>query len=218
MTTDLIPPAPAPPKRHTWVLVTCILFAVVGALVTGGLTLVGLSTLGDAARTTAATPAPSFSPDPADGGVAADAPTPEPAPAPAADTTGKVGVDTFTYADGVKVAVLKATRFTPSDFAIGAKPGDVGVLVTVYVENATPAAFDLTLTQVSLKAGDAQLEAARLYDSDHTGSELEGSVAPGRHATGHYAFAVPRGALGDLAISVEPDFSHNETIFTGAVK
>jgi hypothetical protein len=137
------------------------------------------------------------------------------------DTSGdsqvaKIGTEGFTYNDGLTVQVLSAKRYTIPAINAGAKPGDIGVLVTVKITNGSTEVFDLSLAGVKLKAGPDGLEAESVYD-DVAGDGFSGSVAPRRNASATFGFAVPKGSLPLVNIEVQPSWDHDASIFEGRV-
>lgn len=123
----------------------------------------------------------------------------------------------FTYEDGLRVQVLSAKRFTPSDTAAGAQPGQTGVKVAVRITNGTSATVDLALVQVELQAGNDGVEAEQVYDTEQgIGSGFNGSVAPNRNATASFGFAVNRADLSKLNVQVTPGFNYQTSIFEGS--
>lgn len=67
------------------------------------------------------------------------------------DRVAKVGATQwFEYADGMKVQVTSLKRFRISQYAAGGKPGDVGVIVTVTLQNGCTNTFDTGEVSCSL--------------------------------------------------------------------
>jgi hypothetical protein len=131
----------------------------------------------------------------------------------------EIGTESFTYDDGLTVAVVSATKFAKSETAAGGQPGEVGVKVTVKVTNKSKQVVDLDLLNVGLKAGADGLEAEKIFDSERgIGGGLEGSVAPGRSASGVYGFSVLPANLSTITVEVTPSFDHEASLFEGAVK
>jgi hypothetical protein len=131
----------------------------------------------------------------------------------------KIGTESFTYDDGLTVAVISATRFAKSDTAAGGQPGEVGVTLTVKVTNNSKKVVDLDSLTVGLKAGADGLEADSVFDSARgIGGGLAGSVAPGRSASGVYGFSVLPANLNTITVEVTPSFDHEPSLFEGSVK
>jgi hypothetical protein len=68
---------------------------------------------------------------------------PTTAPTDAEPNVAKVGATQwFNYTDGLKVQVTSLKRFRISQHAAGGKPGDVGVIVTVTLQNSSSSTLD----------------------------------------------------------------------------
>jgi len=142
--------------------------------------------------------------------------TPPAAQASQASATniGKLGVDTFTYADGLVVSISKAERFTPSRYSAG-NDYPVAVKLIVTVTNNSSKAFDPTLFQVNASfAGQA---ASQIFDSQNgLGLAPQTQVLPGKSINFPVAFSIVEGP-GELQVDARPSFSHNSSVFVGPV-
>ncbi len=140
-----------------------------------------------------------------------------PSEAPAESTVATIGANEgFTYDDGLKIQVLSAVRFRPSQYAAGHKPGNAAVKFVVRITNGSKEVVDLSLASVRLRAGANGLEAESIFDDAIGG--FDGSVAPGRNASTTFGFSVPPSDMGLMNIEVSPSFSHEPSIFEGTVK
>ncbi len=135
----------------------------------------------------------------------------------AADPVAKIGVEGFTYKDGLQVQVLSAKKSKAGAYAVGVKPGQVVVRVTVKLTNKSKATVDLALVQVSLKAGADGLQAEQVFDHENgLANGFTGSVAPGRNASAVYGFAVAPADASKVNIEVTPGLNYSASIFEGA--
>ncbi|MDX2972776.1 DUF4352 domain-containing protein [Kribbella solani] len=150
-----------------------------------------------------------------------ESPLPEETTSPPDDPgVAKIGATQwFTYEDGLKVQVAKATRYKIGEYASGGTPGESGIIVTVTIRNGTKKTADLSMTTVKLAYGANGDQAEQVFDSEHgVGSGFEGSATPGRSRTAKFAFAVPKGRQ-RLDIEVEPGFLDYESVhFEGSAK
>jgi hypothetical protein len=181
----------------------------VAAVVTVTLGVPGLPV---SALTRSSTPQPA--PAATRGFTAAQAPAPE-VPEPPGEA--KIG-DPYTFGDGAIVGVGDLTKFQPSPSAIGADPGDGGLVFPVVVYAPSSGQLSLGLTQVSMRAGVAQFQSSQVFDGGMSMDSLEGAVAAGKSATGFYAFAVDPHDYGPVTITVDLGVDYPPVIFTGEVK
>ena len=146
------------------------------------------------------TPAPAAPDTPAP----ADTPTPDAAPA-------KVGVEGFTFQNGLKVAVLSITQAAIDQYAAGGKPGDVLLKVAVRITNGTGTAFDTSLVQVKATAG---ADGTQLHTVFQDGiASFTGSVPSGRSRTAIIGFAVTPALAKAVTIEVQPGFDYASAFF-----
>jgi hypothetical protein len=137
-----------------------------------------------------------------------------PAAQQATNNIGTLGVDTFTYADGLVVGVSKAQVYTPGRYAAG-HDNAVGVRLDVTVTNNGSKVFDPTLFQVN--ASYAGQPASQIFDSANgLGVPPQTKLRPGKSITFPVAFSIVDGG-GELQIDVQPSFRHNSSIFVGPV-
>ncbi|URM91101.1 DUF4352 domain-containing protein [Streptomyces sp. MRC013] len=115
--------------------------------------------------------------------------------------------ETIIYDDDLKITVSAAKPFQPSEFAAGHTAGNKAYQVTVVVENASKAKFDGDLVLLEARAGTEGVTAEQIFDGDLDG--VTGSLAPGKKATGTYAFSVPADAK-TLTVEVTPGLEHEE--------
>lgn len=129
----------------------------------------------------------------------------------------KIG-QTFTYPDGLAVAVTSAKRFRIGQYAAGGKPGGTGAILTVTLTNGSTQAWDAALTSLAVAYGTEGEQAEQVFDTTAgVGSGFNGKIQPGRKATAKFAFAVPAAGMGDLQIEVKPGFlEHESVLFSGA--
>jgi hypothetical protein len=106
------------------------------------------------------------------------------------------------YANGVEITLGAAEEYEPGKYVdYDAKPYKVDISVT----NNGDADFDLSLL-ISARAGDAGVEADRIYDSEKLDDLSHGTLKAGRTVSGNIAFDVPEDAA----------FLDVETRFVGA--
>jgi len=124
----------------------------------------------------------------------------------------------FRYKDGLVVTVTKPAKFKPSQYAAGHKRGNVGVLITVKIQNTSAEPFDAAIVQVDMKAGEDGNAASDVVDlggSIELGTGFSGTIAAGRSATAKYGFSIRPADVGLINVEVTPDFEHEPSIFEG---
>ncbi|TDU88822.1 uncharacterized protein DUF4352 [Kribbella voronezhensis] len=215
-----LPPQPVK-KRHA--LRNTLIVLSVGLIVFAGGCVAGLangvneatkdSTAAKADAPAASSPAtqPSQTSEPPASAEPTATPTDE-------DHVAKVGATQwFEYSDGMKVQVTNLKRFRISQYAVGGKPGDVGVIVTVTLQNMSSNTFDTSLVDVKLASGPNGDQAESVFDSDQNlGGGFEGSILPGKKKTARYGFAIPRTHVSSLLqLEVAPGWDYEGSHFEG---
>jgi hypothetical protein len=117
----------------------------------------------------------------------------------------------------MKVQVTSLKRFRISQYAAGGKPGDVGVVVTVTLQNASSNTFDTSLVDVKLGSGPNGDQAESVFDSEQNlGGGFEGSILPGKKKTAKYGFAIPKTHVtSTLQLEVAPGWDYEGSHFEG---
>lgn len=136
-------------------------------------------------------------------------------PSPTA-TTYPIGYH-FVYTDGTGVTVTSMSRFTPSDTSTGVGAGQVGVVVTITVQNNTGGNFELATVLCQMYTGASGNQAETVFDSAQGIDGFSGSIPPGHSATGKFAFAVNQTDLGQLLVTVQPGFNYDPASFEGSL-
>ncbi|MCP9987775.1 DUF4190 domain-containing protein [Streptomyces sudanensis] len=113
--------------------------------------------------------------------------------------------ETIIYDDDLKITVSAAKPYTPSDTSVGHAAGNKAYQVTVVVENGSKQKFDTDMVLLEARAGTEGVTAEQVFDSGLDG--VTGSLAPGKKATGTYAFSAPADAK-TLTVEVTPGFEH----------
>jgi hypothetical protein len=225
-----VPPQP-PKKRHTARNVV-IALSTAFVLIVGGCFAVLAASMNEAGKGTTATKADaskvpstvpssqaSSQPSTTDTEPPAEA-NPTTAPTDTEPNVAKIGATQwFTYTDGLKVQVTSVKRFRISQYAAGGKPGDVGVVVTVTLQNSSSSTFDTSLAQVKLASGANGDQAESVFDSDQNlGGGFEGTIPPGKKKTAKYGFAIPKGNVGStLQIEIAPGWDYDGSHFEGKI-
>lgn len=221
-----VPPQP-PKKRHTARNVV-IALSTAFVLVVGGCFAVLAGSVNEAGKETTATKADasnepssptSRQPSTTDTKPPAEA-NPTTAPTDTEPDVAKVGAaQWFKYTDGLKVQVTSLKQFRISQYAAGGKPGDVGVVVTVTLQNSTSATFDTSLAQVKLASGANGDQADSVFDSNQNlAGGFEGSIPPGKKKTARYGFAIPKASIGStLQIEIAPGWDYDGSHFEGKI-
>ncbi|TCC50487.1 DUF4352 domain-containing protein [Kribbella pittospori] len=216
-----LPPQPVK-KRHI-LRNTMIALSVGFVVLAGGCVAVLANGVNDAAKDSTATKAeapvvtsPATRPtEPASEPPASAEPTATPTEE---DRVAKVGATQwFDYSDGVKVQVTTLKRFRISQYAAGGKPGDVGVIVTVTLQNGSSDTFDTGLVDVKLASGPNGDQADSVFDSEQNlGGGFEGSILPGKKKTARYGFAIPKAHVSStLQLEVAPGWDYEGSHFEG---
>lgn len=122
----------------------------------------------------------------------------------------------FEWDSGLSVSVVSARVAARSPYAAGGRSTWPVVVVRVRLTNGSGERFDADLVSVSLRYGSDGETAESVYQEGV--EELSGSVAPGRTATGSYAFSVPRGEAGAITVEVAPDWDSEPGIFEGSAR
>ncbi|CCH87978.1 exported protein of unknown function [Modestobacter italicus] len=132
------------------------------------------------------------------------------AAASSASSVGKFG-QTFTYTDGLEVAVAPPEDFQPSDSAAGNTPGKAAVTLSITITNGTSANYDPAIFSASVQSGTSPEE--QIYDSANgIAGAPSTTLLPGRSVTFEVAFTATD--PGDLVVEVTPGFEYNSSIFT----
>ncbi|WP_228978681.1 DUF4190 domain-containing protein [Streptomyces sp. DH12] len=109
--------------------------------------------------------------------------------------------ETVVYDDDLQVTVSAAAVYTPTEASDGHAEGNTAYRVTVVVENAGKETYDSDTAFLEARAGKDGVTAGQVHDEGLDG--ITGAVAPGKRATGTYAFDVPAGAK-TLTVEVTP--------------
>jgi hypothetical protein len=174
----------------------------------GVLALTGCTATPTPATPATATTAVRVSPPPSTLGADPTAPPDVP--------TGQIGTSVYTYDTGVQVSVPSLRRYPLGNIA-GLTPGMVGFVATVRVHNGTTQPLDLAMASALLTSGDNGDRATPILPDDALG--FGGKVAPGRTATGRFAFAVRPDAVGDASLEVTVDPLRSDSVlFTGTAR
>ncbi|NIK54311.1 DUF4352 domain-containing protein [Kribbella shirazensis] len=216
-----LPPRPGK-KRHV-VRNTMIVLSVGFVLLAGGCVAVLANGVNEAAKDSTATKAEApavSSPATQPSEPASEPPaSAEPSATPTEeDQVAKVGATQwFDYSDGMKVQVTSVKRFRISQYAAGGKPGDVGVVVTVTLQNGSSNTFDTGLVDVKLASGPNGDQAESVFDSEQNlGGGFEGSILPGKKKTAKYGFAIPKTHVNStLQVEVAPGWDYEGSHFEG---
>ncbi|MEU8224761.1 hypothetical protein [Kribbella sp. NPDC048915] len=216
-------------KRHTVRNIVIVVTAVF-VVFAGGCAAVLANGISEATRESTATkaevPATTATAPTSQASVPAKPPaTAESTAPPAAEPTdddrvAKVGASQwFDYSDGMKVQVTSLKRFRISQYAAGGKPGDVGVIVTVTLQNGSTNTFDTGLVNVKLASGPNGDQAESVFDSEQNlGLGFEGSILPGKKKTARYGFAIPKThEASTLQVEVSPGWDYQGSHFEGAL-
>jgi hypothetical protein len=118
--------------------------------------------------------------------------------------------ETWTYKDGLRVAIGKLEPFKPSEFASFRKGDKKFVKFHVVIGNRTNKRFDPNLFSTTAATGDR--EAEEVFDSS---KDLNGSpstvILPGHTKKFWIGYGVDKGK--DLVLEVSPDFDHEKAVF-----
>ncbi|MYY02547.1 MULTISPECIES: DUF4190 domain-containing protein [unclassified Streptomyces] len=117
--------------------------------------------------------------------------------------------DSAVYDDDLTVTVGDATKYSPSEFAIGHTKGNKAYRVAVVIENAGKEKFDSTLVGVEARAGEDGVDAEQIFD-DKVGQGFSGTILPGKKVTVLFAFDSPADAK-SLTVEVNPGFTYDAT-------
>lgn len=121
--------------------------------------------------------------------------------------------ESYTYDDGIELAVGAAGPYTPSDTSAGAEGFEQFVRFDVTIVNGSDVEFDPSMVLTSMTSGGTS--ASEIFDS---ANGLEGSpmtaVLPGQTVTFPVAYAVTDPA--DLTLEVMLDWEHDDAVFVTA--
>lgn len=157
---------------------------------------------------------PSYTPAPAP----AYTPPPTPTPSPS-DSITKFG-STLTWTDKLAVSVKPVGPGQVTASGMGAeKSAGALYMFDVTVTNGTAALYDPSLMNLSVVYGADGAQAAEVFDTAQgLGSPFSGKIIPGKAQTVRMGFAIPATGLSDVTVTLTPDYSHNDAIFTGALQ
>jgi hypothetical protein len=219
--TPTNPTLPARPRRHKVLLASLIAAALLvagigmGAVAAGGNPDTDRVNVPQSAQPA---PEPEPAPDPELADPDADLQVPEEDPEPAEVAIG----DTFTYEDGLQVAVLRVRRAPISEVGSGGNPARHDNLVlTVKITATEKTTTDLSVTS-SLFYGKDGRAAESVFDTagyggietDHM-QETPDRLRKGRSVTGEFGFAIPKGAKTDIVFTFAPGWDYSDATFTG---
>ena len=124
-----------------------------------------------------------------------------------------------TYTDGLTVAVLSATKFTPSSDATGPIGGDVALLFVVRITNGTTTPYHAVVVSVTASAGPNNDQCNEIFQNGppNLGDTFVGYISPGQSQTAQFGFDVPTTDLDDIRVSVQPDPHYAEATFATAL-
>ncbi|THA66063.1 DUF4352 domain-containing protein [Streptomyces sp. A0958] len=126
------------------------------------------------------------------------------------DTSGALEAgDSAVYDDDLTVTVGDATKYSPSEYAVGHTRGNKAYRVAVVIENAGKEKFDSMLVTVDARAGEDGVDAEQIFD-DKVGEGFSGTILPGKKVTVLYAFDSPADAA-NLTVEVNPGFTYDAT-------
>jgi hypothetical protein len=161
-------------------------------------------------------PLTTVEPDPNEG-IPDPTDTTEPEPAEV-----RVG-ETFTYIDGLRVAVVKVQRAPISEVASGgnrARHDNLVLTVKMTATKATSGELDITAT---LHHGADGREAEAVFDADGYGGvatdfmqEHPARLRKGRSLTGTFGFAVPKSRT-EVVFTFNPGYDYQDATFIGRV-
>jgi hypothetical protein len=120
-----------------------------------------------------------------------------------------------TYPDGLAIALLSATKFAPGAGAQGTDPADTPVRLQIRVTNGSKAPFDSSTVQVQVFAGLNVDQAGPITET--TAASGPAPVAVGQSATLIFEFAVPTADLPTISVTVTPNLTEADAMFTGQV-
>jgi hypothetical protein len=152
--------------------------------------------------------------------VAAPAHTTTPSPTPTPNTSiGKFG-EAKEWADHLSVTVKPVGPGTISSSGIGAKAsGGALYMFDVTVTNGTADVYNPSLFSASVTYGAQGAQADTVFDSAQgIGGTFTGQVLPGKSQTVRMAYGIPATGLGDVTLSLTPDFSHKAVVYNGPVQ
>ena len=120
-----------------------------------------------------------------------------------------------TYPDGLAIALLSAVKFTPGAGAQGLDPATTPVRLQIRVTNGTKAPLDSSTVQVQVFAGLNVDQAGPITESTPTSGPAP--IAVGQNATLTFEFAVPTADLPTISVTVAPNLTEADAMFTGQV-
>jgi hypothetical protein len=120
-----------------------------------------------------------------------------------------------TYPDGLAIALLSAMKFTPGATAQGMEAGATAVRLQIRVTNGSKVAFDSSTVQVELFAGPNVDQAGPITESAVASGPTP--IAAGQNATLTFEFAVPTADLPTISVTVTPNLTQADAMFTGQV-
>jgi hypothetical protein len=119
------------------------------------------------------------------------------------------------YPDGLTVDVSAISSGVESGQGLGQFAGREFTVFSVRLTNGTKAKLDLQSVVLTATYGKKNLVAERVYADDVDAKDFGGVLAAGRTADARYAFAVPKGALGDVRLVIDFDAAHTSAQFDG---
>lgn len=113
--------------------------------------------------------------------------------------------EAIVYDDDLQISLSAAKSFEPSEYNVGHTKGNKAYKVTLLIENGSKEKFNADTVILEARAGEAGVTAEQIFDEGLDG--VTGSVAPGKKATGVFAFSVPADAK-TLTVEVTPGLDY----------
>lgn len=154
---------------------------------------------------------PSLSTTPPPGGASEPPATQAPTPLTASEGLHKE----ISYADLIKVKIVKVEGTTVQDVGPGSIQGQEITIFTLSFSNGSQQPLDLGNVRVSAVYGSKSTEAAPSYYGDL--NDFFGTVEPGKSLTAGYGFVLPPSGYGAVTLRVQFDEKHSTAVFAGTL-
>ncbi len=120
-----------------------------------------------------------------------------------------------TYPDGLAIALVSAVKFVPGAGAQGLDPSTTPVRLQIQITNGSKVSFNSSTVQVQVFAGPNVDQAGPITES--AASSGPALIAAGQNATLTFEFAVPTADLPTISVTVTPNLTEADAMFTGQV-
>ncbi len=120
--------------------------------------------------------------------------------------------DTYTWDDGLAVAVSEPSEFSPSEYAAGTVEGQSNIIFDVTVTNGTSEDIESSLVNITVSSGGK--EASAIFDTEGGTDFVSSTILPGKSLSWKVAYSVADPADVQMTVDNVVDFDRGKVHFT----